>query len=52
MKLKVKNQLGFMNKYDVLVIALVIIAVAAIVVIWLWYDHKSQLLENELYMLK
>jgi len=52
MKLKSKFQISFLNKYDLLVVLLIATAVLIIMTIWIWYGHKNQELEREIYKLK
>ena len=48
-----KKQLRIsLNKYDYLVMSLVIIATIIIISLWIWYGHESEQLQRKIYLLK
>ena len=52
MKIQAKYQNLSLDKYDVFVLLIVTVAIASIVIIWIWFGHRNEQLENELYKLK
>jgi hypothetical protein len=47
-----RSLLARSGKYDLLLIALVILAIALVLVVWAWYGMKSAQLERQIYLLK
>jgi len=52
MKSKMKNHTFSLSRYNLLIIALITVSVIIIGIIWIWYGHKNEMLEQEIYKLR